>query len=228
MPDAPENRASAARRVARETCRVRSNIWGRWAHLEKCTSCDAIAAALLAFPGGDAEPVAWQTTRLGARTRPRIVEHIGGRKQEAERQAASINLNWPGSGARAEPLYAAPGAGEAVRAAVSECIEIAAQCGGTTSDVANDIRERFSASLAPVAGEAGALRRETRGLHAQITDACRTGWGDAFAIDLALRKMREEMERSLKGFPFGEGTKFNLRWSIERAAVAPGDKKAPE
>lgn len=60
MPDAPEDRAAAARRVALEiagACRCMAPVMIR--RCSPCLQADAITAALLAFHGGDAEPVGY-------------------------------------------------------------------------------------------------------------------------------------------------------------------------
>ena len=117
MPDAPEDRAAAARRVARKI------VDGKWVFLRAPIEQqgvargaldkieDEIAVALLAFPGGDAEPVAWRyhSTLKSFPSPWKYVE----REEDCN----------PHKTYERQPLYTAPVAGEA--GALRESLEAA-------------------------------------------------------------------------------------------------------
>lgn len=100
MSDAPEDRQAAARRVAQE---IVDQIGGPPQHLDPESSWEFAAAAmirdaLLAFPGGDAEPVAWM--------------HDNGKLTDNKGDDVGLVELWIqcGDGDKVTPLYAAPGA----------------------------------------------------------------------------------------------------------------------
>ncbi len=104
MPDAPEDRAAAARRA--DHYRQMARDWERGDCDERCALLSALVCAaddltdtLLAIPGGDAEPVAW-----------RVVYPDGERHlTEDAKQAATWIDEAPSDASTVTLLYVAPG-----------------------------------------------------------------------------------------------------------------------
>ena len=53
-------------------------------------------------------------------------------------------------------------------------------------------------------------------LHAVITDQCRENRGDAGALDEAFDRIRQQYERSVKGWRGTPGVKFHVLLTVER------------
>lgn len=56
----------------------------------------------------------------------------------------------------------------------------------------------------------------TTARHAIITDTCRANHTDMGAFEEAVRRLREEYEACLRGWPVGKGVKFHVALLVER------------